>query len=240
VSVLLNGGGGIPVTQTLTVTRSGTGSGAVSSTPAGINCGADCSEEYAAGTVVNLTATPNADSTFTGWSGACTGTGACQVIMNSATSVTATFASSGGATTLFPSSITVEAGVLVSGTAASLRADDNAYLVIRSTKTATRTATWYGTFTGVSTSPSSLAVRYKGKASTTCTQAVSMFRWSNSTWVQLVSRSIGTTEVKVATASPPGRRARFVSGTGEVRIRVSCSSSAAAFLLSGDLLKLMI
>ena len=54
---------------TLTVTKAGTGSGTVTSNPAGINCGADCSESYNNGTVVTLTATAAAGSTFAGWSG---------------------------------------------------------------------------------------------------------------------------------------------------------------------------
>jgi hypothetical protein len=54
---------------TLTVTKAGTGSGTVSSSPAGINCGADCLENYTNGTVVALTATAAAGSTFAGWSG---------------------------------------------------------------------------------------------------------------------------------------------------------------------------
>jgi hypothetical protein len=40
---------------------------------------------------VTLTATASAGSTFTGWSGACTGTGSCVVTMSAAKSVTATF-----------------------------------------------------------------------------------------------------------------------------------------------------
>jgi uncharacterized repeat protein (TIGR02543 family) len=73
------------------VARSGSGSGTVSSVPAGINCGADCTETFNAGTVVALTATPSASSTFAGWSGACSGTGACHVTINEANDVTATF-----------------------------------------------------------------------------------------------------------------------------------------------------
>src|SRR5262249_45038596 len=75
----------------LTVTRGGTGSGTVGSSPSGINCGATCSASYNSGTVVTLTATPGGGSTFTGWSGACSGTGSCVVTMNAATTVTATF-----------------------------------------------------------------------------------------------------------------------------------------------------
>ena len=78
-------------TYTLSVTASGTGT--VTSSPSGVNCGSTCSASYSSGTSVTLTATPAAGSTFTGWSGACTGTGSCVVSMTAARSVTATFAS---------------------------------------------------------------------------------------------------------------------------------------------------
>ena len=76
---------------TLSVTKSGTGNGTITSSPAGINCGSDCSEAYASGTPVTLTATPDASSFFTGWSGACSGTGACIVTMDAAKTVNAQF-----------------------------------------------------------------------------------------------------------------------------------------------------
>jgi hypothetical protein len=76
---------------TLTVVKSGTGSGTVISSPAGINCGTDCSEPYASGTMVTLTATASSGSNFVGWSGACSGTGSCVVTMSAAQTVTATF-----------------------------------------------------------------------------------------------------------------------------------------------------
>ena len=78
-------------TYNLTVTKGGTGSGTVTSSPSGINCGSDCSEAYNAGTPVTLTASPDTSSAFAGWSGACTGTGTCPVTMDAAKSVTATF-----------------------------------------------------------------------------------------------------------------------------------------------------
>jgi hypothetical protein len=78
-------------TYTLTVSKYGTGYGTVTSDLAGISCGSDCTEDYTYGTVVTLTATPDEGSTFTGWSGACSGTGTCTVTIDSAKSVTATF-----------------------------------------------------------------------------------------------------------------------------------------------------
>lgn len=47
----------------------GTGSGMVTSSPAGIACGADCTESYPAGTVVTLTAAANSGATFVRWRG---------------------------------------------------------------------------------------------------------------------------------------------------------------------------
>jgi hypothetical protein len=77
--------------QQLTVARSGAGSGSVAGT--GIACGADCDEVFDFGTEENveLTATPEAGSRFTGWEGACSGTGACSVVMDEDRTVTARF-----------------------------------------------------------------------------------------------------------------------------------------------------
>jgi hypothetical protein len=75
----------------LTIITSGNGGGTVVSAPAGINCAPDCSVPYNFGTVVTLTATPDATSTFSGWVGACSGTGPCMVTMNADMNATATF-----------------------------------------------------------------------------------------------------------------------------------------------------
>jgi uncharacterized repeat protein (TIGR02543 family) len=74
---------------TLTVTPLGKGTGRVTTT--GIDCGTDCSENYIQNTPVTLIAQPSADSIFTGWSGACSGTAACQISMTQTQQVTATF-----------------------------------------------------------------------------------------------------------------------------------------------------
>ena len=54
---------------TLTVTLAGSGSGTVTTAPAGIDCPGDCSEDYAGGIPVTLTATAAAGSSFAGWLG---------------------------------------------------------------------------------------------------------------------------------------------------------------------------
>jgi hypothetical protein len=80
------------VSHTLTVSRAGSGSGNVSSSPAGVDCGASCQYSFGAGTQVTLTATPAAGSSFAGWSGSgCAATGACRITLGQDTSVTASF-----------------------------------------------------------------------------------------------------------------------------------------------------
>ena len=75
----------------LTVSKVGSGSGTVTSSPSGISCGLTCEAEYEEGTNVTLATTPAADSVFKGWSGACSGTDTCEVTMSEAKSVTAEF-----------------------------------------------------------------------------------------------------------------------------------------------------
>jgi hypothetical protein len=77
---------------TLTVSKTGSGSGTVTSSPAGISCGGTCTTQFNNGTPVMLTATPNAGSKFTGWSGDCSGTGTCALTMSGNHAVTASFA----------------------------------------------------------------------------------------------------------------------------------------------------
>jgi len=90
------------------------GVGWVTSSDTYINCGsgsAQCAALYAGGTSITLTATPSGTSQFTGWSGACAGTGTCTVTMNSDVSVTANFSLPPSLNlSSTPSSATVSAG----------------------------------------------------------------------------------------------------------------------------------
>jgi hypothetical protein len=78
-----------PVQKTLSVTSAG--SGAITSNPAGIGCSTNCSAKFNAGSVVTLSVDPDEFWQFSGWSGACSGTGVCAVTMSADKSVTATF-----------------------------------------------------------------------------------------------------------------------------------------------------
>lgn len=88
-----------PWTMTVTVV----GSGTVTSVPSGISCPPDCTEQYADGTLVDLTANPDAGQTFTSWAGSvCTAQTpdpVCNdVPMTNTRSITATFSTGGGTT----------------------------------------------------------------------------------------------------------------------------------------------
>ena len=77
----------------LSVNKTGTGSGTITTNTGTITwTNSTGSASYASGTAVTLTAAPATGSSFTGWSGSCSGTGACTVTMDAAKSVTATFA----------------------------------------------------------------------------------------------------------------------------------------------------
>ena len=78
--------------KTLTVTKAGAGSGSVSSSPAGIDCGVTCEHAFPQNTPVILSASPAPGSAFSGWSGAgCSGTSICVVTMTNDAAVTANF-----------------------------------------------------------------------------------------------------------------------------------------------------
>jgi hypothetical protein len=85
-------GGQSDVSGNLTVSKTGTGSGLVSSSPAGISCGTDCYFNFVTGQPVMLTATPNGGSVFSGWTGCDSTVGnQCTVNVSGAKSITATF-----------------------------------------------------------------------------------------------------------------------------------------------------
>jgi len=97
-------------THMLTVDKTGTGGGTVTSGPGAINCGSVCYDTFAHGTTVTLTPQPDNASDFKGWSG----DGDCLdgvVTVNSDTSCTALFdlknyiihASSGSGGSISPS-----------------------------------------------------------------------------------------------------------------------------------------
>lgn len=63
----------VVIYPSVVLTKNGTGTGTVTSNPAGINCGGTCTAGYWVNASVTLTAVASAGSSFAGWSGACSG-----------------------------------------------------------------------------------------------------------------------------------------------------------------------
>ena len=82
----------VPMGVWLGVSAAGSGSGSVSSSPAGIACPGTCRYAFGEGEKVELMENTEPGSTFAGWSGACSGSGpTCDVTMSEAREVKATF-----------------------------------------------------------------------------------------------------------------------------------------------------
>lgn len=96
-----------PQTYDLIVTKTGNGTGTVTSDPAAIDCGAACSSSYDQGAVVTLNAVADAGSYFGGWSGGgCSSTGQCVLTMNELKNITAAFINIGFASSITQRDIT--------------------------------------------------------------------------------------------------------------------------------------
>jgi multicopper oxidase len=141
-----------------------------------------------------------------------------------------------------PTAATIESGSLRSGSFGNLAADDAATYQVNSTTTAPRRTSWYGTFSTVPAGLENPKITYKGGNSQSCTQRVSIYRWTTSSWVQLDSRSVGPSEVSIPNLTPPGPPSTYVgtgSNAGRVRVRILCAGPSSNFFSSGNLLKLV-
>jgi autotransporter-associated beta strand protein len=137
-----------------------------------------------------------------------------------------------------PSSVVLQAGTPAGGSVSSLSADDNNYYMVASTTSGTRTTTFDGVFTGVPSNLSSLAITYKGKNSASRAQTISIWRWTTSSWVQLNSQSVSTTEVLASNLTPPGAPGGYVDAAGTLQVRVT-STGTANFTTSADLMQIV-
>jgi hypothetical protein len=200
----------------LSVTLSGSGTGTVTSSPNGINCGTVCSATFASGTVT-LTATPASGSTFTGWSGGgCSGTAPCAVNMNAAQSVTATFTG----TATFPLTLTLAGSGTgtVTSNPPGINCGPTCSASFSGTVTLTATAAAGSTFTG-----------WSGACSGTATCSVTM------TQAQSVTATFGVAPTFALSVTLAG------SGTGSVTSNpsgINCGAVCSANFASGSMVLL--
>jgi len=109
-----------PVLYTLTASLAGSGAGGISDGTGALACPPTCSHAYTANSPVTLTATPASGSTFAGWSGACSGTGTCQIKMSEEMAVTATFSATGTSAPGAPTPVLTSAPTAVTDAGAGL------------------------------------------------------------------------------------------------------------------------
>jgi Fibronectin type III domain/Divergent InlB B-repeat domain len=134
------------VGPSLTVARKGTGAGAVTSSPAGIDCPTRCAVMEPEGSTVTLTATAKPGSVFTGWSGACAGTDPCQLTMGATRSAAATFTlldttiTSGPSGTVASHSATFSFSASIDGSTFQCSLDGSAFKACSTPKTYRRLA----------------------------------------------------------------------------------------------------
>jgi hypothetical protein len=136
-----------------------------------------------------------------------------------------------------PAGATIQAGSLRGGNAGALANADGTYYSVYSNSSYTRTSAWYGTFTGVPSTLQNLKVTYQGSNSRTCTQQVQIWRPGTSSWVTLDSRSVGTTETRIAGLVPSGSPSSYLS-SGYIYVRVLCQTTAGSFYASGNQLQI--
>jgi hypothetical protein len=185
-----------PSMYTLTVARSGVGSGTVTSLDGKFNCGAVCAISYLSGTSVTLTTSPTAESYFAGWSGGgCSGTGTCTVGVTAPTSVTAAFGPVKAQGLYLGSSIYspfVEAVILP---------NDKLYA-------------WYGaTYSGVF-SVDGLLYGQGSSHNGSYTANVTDFFWTGEIFTGSVAASYGPEATLSGTLTEPGVGTDTFSGTG--------------------------
>jgi uncharacterized protein YkwD/chitodextrinase len=152
---------------------------------------------------------------------------------NSVTVTTQSGSSGGGGGTTggtaYVTSVTLQSGTVTSGTAANLRAQDGSTFNVTAPG-----PSWWGNFT-LPASPATLSVTYAGSATAGCTQVVSLWDWTTSTWQLLDSRAASSLTQSVTVAAT-GSLSRFVdAATGAARVRVGCTrADGTSFAIRAD------
>ena len=176
-----------------TLTVSVVGGGSVTSSPPGISCPGDCTEDYATGTPVGLTATPSSGFVFGGWTGACSGTGTCNVTMSQNRSVTATFVALRTLTVTLSGSgagsvTSVPGGISCPGDCSEDYVDGTAVTLTATPGSGSAFAGWSGACTGTGT----------------CDLTMSQNRSATATFVVLRTLTVVVTGSGTVTSVPGG------------------------------------
>ncbi|MDO8947551.1 MAG: choice-of-anchor Q domain-containing protein, partial [Desulfocapsaceae bacterium] len=210
-------------TYLLSVTKDGTGSGSVASSPVGIDCGSDCSQVYDYNTLLTLSATPESGSTFAGWSGACTGTEDCDVTVDQIRSVTATF-------TLNQYTVTANAAGTGSGTVAS-DAGSISFTYPAQNSGISSTLDHGSTITLTATAGTGSTVTWSGCAATGGTETAATCSFSSLDSAKTVTATFTLNQYTVTANAAGNGSGTVASDTGGISFTYPAESSGISSLL---------
>jgi uncharacterized protein YjdB len=133
-----------------------------------------------------------------------------------------------------PVSATLSQGTIKSGSYLNLQNNDASYFVLNSKTPKPYVCDWYGKFM-ITENPANVirfTINYDGKYSRSLTQILYLYNFSTNSWVQINSRSVGTTDV--LTTFIQNSPTNYISSLGEIRVRVYASTSSKSYICSGD------
>jgi hypothetical protein len=218
-------------TQKLTVSLSGAGKGTVKSDVTGIDCGTDCTEDYPKGNPVSLTATPDASSSFTGWTGDCasaTGNTAA-VTMDADKNCTATFAAT-------PTPTKAELKVTASGNGTVSKSPAGEACAIPSTSCSAYTTGTSVTLTANSLATDTTFTGWSGDCSSAGTANPAVMTMD-------VAKNCGATFTTSSTPPPVGSYQLTVTTSGSGTVisdsgGINCGTACTSSYTSGTMVRL--
>lgn len=134
--------------------------------------------------------------------------------------------------TLVATTMTMLKGSITTGDVTRLAVDDAVRVSVGAgVETGKYVTDWYGSVF-LNGAPTTLQVAYNGNYTVSRTQTLYAWNWTTSTWDQVASGSVGTTDVtQTWTAGVPGN---YASATREVRLRVRSNTRSTSFTCRGD------
>ncbi len=143
-------------------------------------------------------------------------------------------------TTKTPTAVVKMEGSGSDGTANRLNLDDERYYRVWATVQQPYITSWYAIFSGLDEGARNLEINYKGLNSQRCDQRLDIWDWQLREWTGLDSQEVGEEETTIEGLVPPGDIPNYLSdsATGELRVRVQCSSKNLSLSSNGNSLNI--
>lgn len=143
-------------------------------------------------------------------------------------------------TRITPTAVVKMEGSGSDGRANRLNLDDERYYRVWATVEQPYSTSWYAIFSGLDEGARNMEINYKGFNSQSCYQRLHIWDWQLREWTSLDSQEVGREEAVIEGLVPPGEIHNYLSepGTGELRVRVQCSSRNLSFSSNGNSLNI--